>query len=223
MRQRRRFVLLGAFTTLVAGCTSSGRDFTRPQTSALVLGQTTIDDAITSFGEPTQRLEEAADPALTDSFDERQPRPAPLRRASLKGEFERLLYSFSHTKMVMLSDQAVARIRQLDLTFWKGKLVAYNYSSSFAEDSTNFDEAKVAAFVRNRTTTTDVLNQLGTPGGQAVYPYVARQGTRAYFYQYAMAGPRKGQVTLKHLELLFTPVDRLEQVYLVTDIKDGSA
>ncbi len=186
------------------------------------MGETTPADAVASFGEPTERREEAADPGLTDNYDERQPRPPALRRAALKGEFERLLYSFSRATMVMLPNQATARIRQLDLAFWKGKLVAYQFSSSFAEDATDFDESKVGSFKRGHTTTTDVLNQLGTPGGQAVYPYVARQGTRAYFYQFAMAGPRKGQVTLKHLELLFTPADHLDQVYLVTDIKDGS-
>ncbi len=187
-----------------------------------MLGQSTPADAVASFGEPSDRREEAADPELPDTFEERQPRPPGLRRAALKGEFERLLYSFSRARMVMRPDQATARIRQLDLAFWKGKLVAYQFSSSFLEDETDFDESKVASFARGRTTTTDVLNQLGRPGGQAIYPYVARQGTRAYFYQFAMTGPRKGQVTLKHLELLFNGADRLDQVYLVTDISEGN-
>ena len=188
----------------------------------LVLGETTPDDAIASFGEPSERREEAADPELTDNFDQRLPRPALLRRAALKGELERLLYSFSEARMVMLADQATARIRQLDLAFWKGRLVAYQFSSSFTKDATDFDESKVATFKHGHTTATEVLNQLGRPGGQAIYPYVARQGTRAYYYQFAMVGPRKGQVTLKHLELLFNAVDHLEQVYLVTDVKEGS-
>lgn len=188
----------------------------------LVLGETTTANTIAAFGEPAERRQEPADSRLSDNFDSLRPRPPLLHHATLKGDFEWLRYSFSRATLVMLPDQATARIRLLDLAFWKDKLVFYQYSSSFAEDPTDFDEDKVKSFVRGRTTAGDVLNALGTPGGQAIYPYVARQGTRAYYYQYAKVGPRKGQVTLKHLELLFNGYERLEQVYLVTDIKEGS-
>ncbi len=223
MQQRRRFVLAGAAASLLTGCSSSGRDFAPPHNGALVLGETSPSSAIAAFGEPEIRRQEPCDPSLSDSLDSLQPRPQPLRRAALKGEFERLIYSFTQAKLVVLADQATARIRLLDLAFWKDKLVYYHYSSSFAQDATDFDEAKVKALGRGRTSTTDVLNQLGRPGGQAIYPFVARAGTRAYVYQFATAGPRKGQVTLKHLELLFNAGDRLEQVYLVTEFKEGAA
>ncbi len=188
----------------------------------LLLGETTLADTISAFGEPAERRQEPADSKLNDNFDALQPRPPTLHHANLTGEFDWLRYSFSRATLVMLPNQATARIRLLDVAFWKDKLVFYQYSSSFTEDATDFDEEKVKAFVHGRTTAGDVLNALGTPGGQAVYPYIARQGTRAYFYQYARVGPHKGQVTLKHLELLFNGYDRLEQVYLVTEIKDGT-
>ena len=223
MKPRRRSLFVGAFASVLAGCSSSGRDFARPQSSALVLGQTTPAEALAAFGDPTKRRQEPCDPNLSDSFDSLEPRPAALHRAALKGDFDRLIYSFTQATLVVLPDEATARIRLLDLAFWNGKLVYYQFSSSFRQDATDFDESKVRLFARGRTTASDVLNQLGTPGGQAIYPYVARQNTRAYFYQYATVGPRKGQVTLKHLELLFNGADRLEQSYLVADIKDGQA
>ncbi|HZP99823.1 MAG TPA: hypothetical protein VFB13_09815 [Reyranella sp.] len=206
---------------MVAGCSSSGRDFARPQSGSLILGGTSPADAVAAFGEPARQRQEPCDPNFGDNFDSLQPRPAALRRAALKGELERLTYSFTRATLVVLPDQATARIRLLDLAFWKDKLVYYHYSSSFQQDATDFDEAKARKFVRGRTTTSDVLNQLGTPGGQAIYPYIAHPNMRAYFYQYATVGPRKGQVTLKHLELLFNANDRLEQSYLVSEIKDG--
>lgn len=187
-----------------------------------MLGQTTPAEAIAAFGEPVERRQEAADPVVSDNYDTLKPRPAALRHADLKGEFEWLRYSFTRATMVVLSDEATAHIRLLDLAFWKGRLVYYHFSSSFEQDNTDFDESKVKGLVRGRSSAGDVLNLLGTPGGQALYPYVARQGTRAYYYQYATVGPRKGQVTLKHLELLFNAVDHLEQVYLVTEIKEGA-
>lgn len=187
-----------------------------------MLGTTTPAEIVAVFGEPAERFEESGNVAILDAFDALKPRPDGLKRASVKGVIERLRYSFTRATMVSLGDQATARIRLLDLAFWNGKLVAYNFSSSFNEDSTNFDEAKVQALARGRTSVGDVLNAFGTPGGQGIYPTVARPGTRQYTWQYASAGPRRGQTTLKRLELLFGPTDRLEQVYLVTEIRNGT-
>ena len=206
----------------VTGCSSEGRDFARPPIGILALGVTAPADVLATYGEPSERFEERADVAVVDSFDQLKPRPDGLRRAQVKGTVDRLRYSFTRATMVAMSDQATARIRLLDLSFWNGKLVAYNFSSSFGEDSTDFDEARVQGFTRGRTTVGEVLNSLGTPGGQAIYPAIARQGTRQYIWQFVSAGPRRGQTTLKRLELLFGPTDRLEQLYLVTEIKDGT-
>jgi len=211
-----------ACAVLAGGCSSDGRDFARPPQGALVLGTTTPAEIVAVFGEPAERFEESGNVAILDAFDALKPRPDGLKRASVKGVIERLRYSFTRATMVSLGDQATARIRLLDLAFWNGKLVAYNFSSSFNEDSTNFDEAKVQALARGRTSVGDVLNAFGTPGGQGIYPTVARPGTRQYTWQYASAGPRRGQTTLKRLELLFGPTDRLEQVYLVTEISNGT-
>lgn len=206
----------------VTGCSTEGRDFSRPPSGVLALGVTTQAEMLATYGEPAERFEERSDVAVLDSFDQLKPRPDGLRRALVKGNVERLRYSFSRATLVAMSDQATARIRLLDLSFWNGKLVAYNFSSSFNEDSTDFDEARVQGLVRGRTTVGEVLNGFGTPGGQAIYPAVARQGTRQYIWQFVSAGPRRGQTTLKRLELLFGSTDRLEQIYLVTDIKDGA-
>lgn len=211
-----------AFALLAGGCSSEGRDFARPPQGALLLGTTTPAEIVDAFGEPGERFEEPGNVTTLDAFDALKPRPDGLKRALVKGSIERLRYSFTRAAMVSLGDQAVARIRLLDLAFWNGKLVAYNFSSSFNKDSTDFDEARVQALARGRTSVGDVLNAFGTPGGQGIYPAVARPGTRQYTWQYASAGPRRGQITLKRLELLFGPGDRLEQVYLVTEIKDGT-
>lgn len=211
-----------AFVVPAGGCSSEGRDFARPPQGVLLLGTTTPSEIVAVFGEPAERFEEPGDVATLDAFDALKPRPDGLRRAAAKGNIERLRYSFTRAAMVSLGDRATARIRLLDLAFWNGKLVAYNFSSSFNEDSTDFDEAKVQALSRGRTSVGDVLNLFGTPGGQGIYPTVARSGTRQYTWQFASAGPRRGQTTLKRLELLFGPTDRLEQVYLVTEIRDGA-
>lgn len=226
MRPRRRslFKSLPAIALALFGgaCSTSGRDFAKPDTNTLVLGVTTPADVLATYGEPFERSSEPGDVAMIDAFESLQPRPPGLKKAMVKGEIARLRYSFTHAALVSLGDGATARIRLLDVSFWNGKLIAYNFSSSFDRDATDFDDKKVSALVRGRTTVSDVLNEFGAPGGQAIYPSVARQGTRQYAWQYAVAGPRRGQITLKRLELLFGPTDRLDQVYLVTEIRDGT-
>lgn len=211
-----------AVALLLGACSSSGRDFVPPHNGTLVLGVTTLDDAVAAFGEPLERLSEPGDVAVIDVFETIRPRPPGLKKALVKGEIDRLRYSFTRATLVTLGGQATAHIRLLDLSFWNGRLIYYHFSSSFGEDATDFDEKKVAALVRGRTTASDVLNEFGTPGGQGIYPSVARPRTLQYVYQYASAGPGRSQVTLKRLELLFGPTERLDQIYLVTESKEGS-
>jgi hypothetical protein len=212
------FTIAAAF--LAAACTSTGRNFDRGST-ALVLGQTTLAEATAAFGEPTERWTESANVETITVFDELKPRPASLKRAAVPGDFEQLRYAYTHATMIVLSDRTIGRLRMLKLSFWNDKLVHYHFLSSFPEDATNFDEKRVTSLTRGRTTRTDVLNHFGPPGGEGIYPHVARRGTRQYVYEYVIVGPKRGQRTLKHLELLFNAADRLEEVYLVTEERSG--
>ena len=133
-------------------------DLLRPY--PLLLGVTTPAEIVAAFGEPAERHEEPGNITTIDNFEALKPRPDGLRRATVKGSIERLRYAFTRATMVSLGNQATARIRLLDLSFWNGKLVAYNFSSSFNEDATDFDEAKVGALPRGRTSAGDVLNLL---------------------------------------------------------------
>jgi hypothetical protein len=206
-----------AVALLLTACSSTGRNFQRPSVNLLTLGQTTVADAIAAFGEPTERHVDPGDAETPTYFDRVKPRPAALRRAKVQGDIEHLRYTYTHATMTMLSDQAVARIRLLELAFWKDRLIYYHFSSSFPEDSTDFDDARAVSLVKGRTNRTDVLNLFGPPGGEGIYPQVARRGTRLYLYQYAIVGPEPGQLTLKRLELLFNAAERLEEIYLTSE------
>lgn len=209
-----------AVALLAAACSSTGRNFDRPSNRLLVLGQTTTAEAVAALGEPTERRADPGNTAIVTYFDEVKPRPAALRRARVAGDIENLRYSYTYATMTAVADHAVARIRLLELAFWKDRLIYYHFSSSFPEDSTDFDDSRVASLARGRTTRTDVLNQFGPPGGEAVYPQVAQPGTRLYVYQYAIVGPQPGQLTLKRLELLFDGAERLQEIFLSSE-KNG--
>ncbi|UYN96229.1 MAG: hypothetical protein KIT25_04585 [Enhydrobacter sp.] len=205
-----------AVALLVTACSATGRNFERPSSAQLALGKTTVAEAISAFGEPAARRVDAGNTDIVTYFDEIKPRPAALRRAVVRGDIVHLRYTHSYATMAP-AGRASARFRLLELAFWNDRLIYYLYSSSFAEDATDFDESRVPALVRGRTTRTDVLNQLGPPGGQAVYPHIARHGGRLYLYQYAIVEPQSGRLAVKHLQLLFNAADRLEEVYLATE------
>jgi hypothetical protein len=210
-----------AAALFATACSSTGRNFHRPSNQLLVLGQTTAADAVAALGEPSERRIDPGNAEIVTYFDEVKPRPASLRRAKVAGDIENLRYSYTYATMTAVADHAVARLRLLELAFWKDRLIYYHFSSSFPEDSTDFDDSHVSSLVRGRTTRTDVLNRFGPPGGEAVYPQVAQPGMRLYIYQYAIVGPERGQLTLKRLELLFNGTERLQEIFLTSEKRNG--
>ena len=56
-------------------------------------------------------------------------------------------------------------------------LVAQEFVSSFQADATEYDESKVGAIVKGRTTRAEVLALLGRPNGEAIYPVIKTGAT----------------------------------------------
>jgi hypothetical protein len=68
--------------------------------------------------------------------------------------------------------------------FYDKLLVGSEYTSSKAEDSTDFDDSRVAAIVKGKTTRAEVLKLFGKPGGVYVYPMIKTPGADASVYAY---------------------------------------
>ena len=210
---------LAVVLALLAGaCASAGRNFERPDPSSLVLGSMTKSEAIARFGTPAGQTSISSGSGATNSSQDRL--PPGLRRAEVPGLVESIRYTYAHAAFE--GSGAISRVRLLSLSFWNDRLVRYNFSSSFENDGTNFDENKVSSFVRGQTTRAQVESALGHPGGESVYPLVAKQGTRALTYEYVIVGPKRGQATLKSVSLLFDSSDRLLETYVFSEIRDGA-
>ncbi len=218
-RAAARFAAI-AVMLMTGACASSGKDFQRPDPNSLVLGQTTLSEVLTKFGPPLSQTTSSSDTSTGTPSRSQENRPAGLRRASVPGQIESLRYQYAHAALE--GGGAIARVRQFTLAFWNGRLVQYNYSSSFENDSTNFDPAKVSSFTRGQTTKAQALSALGQPGGQAIYPAVAKEGTSELMYQYVVTGPRQAETTIKNLELLFDASDRLQEVLLLNEVRSGT-
>lgn len=71
--------------------------------------------------------------------------------------------------------------------FYQSKLVGHNFISSWAIDSTDFDESKVSEIKEGHTTIQEVIELLGAPGGEHIYPLVENADEIAKVYVYTQA------------------------------------
>jgi hypothetical protein len=129
----------------------------------LKLNQTTESDIIDTLGQPhsiTTRLEN-------------------------EKTVKNLIYTYSSTLSV--GDIAgVPGTKSQAFAFFDGKLVGYNYLSSQAVDSMNFNSELVKNFKEGVTTRSDVISALGLPNGRSVYPILEDPDDDAIRYLYTI-------------------------------------
>lgn len=143
---------------LLAGC-AGGRDFVRPQGDSLRLGTTTYQEVLHKFGEP-----------LRIGFSIHN-------GATIK--------TTSYSNAVATPYGSTVPERASGFYFLDNVLVGYDYSSSFAEDTTDFDEAKVGQIKEGETSRERVLELFGKPGGGCIYPVISRKDDTALVYLFS--------------------------------------
>src|SRR5258708_39910558 len=93
--------------------------------------------------------------------------------------------------------------RTMALEFWNDRLFYYSLASSFAVESTNFDETQVSKIEKGKTSQRDVRDMLGDPSGRAIYPEIQLMNGEKYVYSYSVVQPREYKAERKRLEILF--------------------
>lgn len=181
MKNLKSFV----FWVVILLLTACGRDFVRPQAGEIVLGKTTKSELLTTLGEP-----EKAKSVKVNSLP-----------------MENIYYQFKHGAAFI---GQVHRQRALTYTLHNDIVVAYVFLSTFDDDSTNFDEEKVKYIQAGITTKQDVIQLMGPPSGEAIYPVVSNRSLHAFQYAYQQSrhiigGARTN--TKRTLRLMFDPKD----------------
>lgn len=180
MRPRLALVLAGL--VLLAAACSTETGLKRPEPGTLQLGKTTEADIRSRFGEPRG--------AATRLINDR-----PLKTLS---------YSYAESP----ADVQVVPVRVMVFMLAEDVLVGYQYLSSFAADATDFDEARVGRIQRGQTTARQLVDLIGTPGGEYIHPLAKVKGGRAYVYGYSRtenAGSGKLTTSTKTLVVNFDP------------------
>lgn len=138
-----------------------GTPFVRPAPEVIELGKTTYAQVVERFGKPSDETRSRKD-------------DQPLRAIN-----------YTHA-----SDAEAAKvpntlgIRQIVFVFADDIVVAEGFVSSFASDSTDFDDRRVGEIVKGKTRCDDVVAMLGRPSMRAIYPVVDNRGESAIGYEF---------------------------------------
>jgi hypothetical protein len=100
----------------------------------------------------------------------------------------------------------VVPVRAMTYTFHEGRLVGFDYSSSFVVDETAFDESVAKKIKRGETTRAEVLALAGRPTGQFIYPSLQAPtpGRRAYVYGYSRSERLPSDLTIETTNKVLT-------------------
>jgi hypothetical protein len=190
----RRSVRVGILAAAVlAGAGLLGADFSRPDPATFGLGKTTEQEIRQRFGEPHARA------------------------SAQVGDKQVVILRYAHAE----AGSALIPTRALVYLFHEGRLVGFDYSSSFAADQTVFDESSATRIKRGETTRAEVVGLVGTPTGQFIYPspYAATPGRHAVIYSYSRSEriPAGGTLesTNKVLAVVFDERDVVIETSLV--------
>jgi outer membrane protein assembly factor BamE (lipoprotein component of BamABCDE complex) len=174
----KNHVLLSLMTTtsvVLCGCAVSTRNsLVRPSEGELIVGESSRADVIRRLGKPGSVARTISDGRQLDfaTYDQSGGRAA---------------------------RPGVVPVRCIKFTFFNDKLVSQMFTSSFKEDSTDFDETKVASISKGQSKIDDVIALLGRPSGERVYPIIKGVEDRDYLYIYVET---KGARSIKDMKTL---------------------
>ena len=152
--------LLAVFSLfLLSGC--AGREFTRPELATLRNGETTRAQVTERFGKPF------AEGTLVRNDE-------PVRSAN---------YVFAASGGKAARD-GIVPARAMAFYFYNDVLVGHEFISSWADDSTDFDETERKQIFAGKTTQAELMQWLGKPGGYWIYPMIKSKSGQAAVYAY---------------------------------------
>jgi hypothetical protein len=178
---------------VLAGACLLGADFSRPDPASFTLGQTTEQEVRARFGKPSGQVNARVGDKLVTT----------------------LRYAYAEARSVAVP------VRIMAYAFHEGRLVGFDYMSSFAADQTVFDELAAKRIRRGISTRAEVLDLMGKPSGQFIYPssYAGLPGHHADVYSHSRSEKLPSGVTLetttKVLTVVFDEHDVVAETHLV--------
>lgn len=159
MYKRFGIVAFVSCAFILGGC--AGKDFVRPDTAAFKMGQTTRSQVVLQLGQPRRE----GDVLKNDK------------------NMKSMTYGYAATAGEPL-ENGVIPARAMNYFFLDGTLVGQEFASSFKSDNSNFDDSKIGAIVKGKTTRSEVIQILGRPSGSYIPPMIKATSGEAFGYIY---------------------------------------
>lgn len=130
-----------------------------------------------------------------DEIESAYPYGSQTGTMSKNGETVQIVtYTQTSVRKSLAVAKKITPARAISFYFLDDKLVGYEFVSSFKEDHTDFDDAKVSEIKQGQTTIGGVEELLGKACGQHIHPLVSGDVERALVYAYTQV---KGSFKLK--------------------------
>jgi hypothetical protein len=144
---------------LVISC--AGSNFIRPESESLSLKQTTKQDITNKFGKPYQKGTKLTNEKTVDF----------------------VTYAYSSVGSTPVY-KGITPARAMTFYFLNDLLVGYDFTSTFKEDHSDFDESKLNSIKKGETSLEDVISALGEPKGKYIFPLIEDAESEAIVYKY---------------------------------------
>jgi hypothetical protein len=189
-----KFSALILTAAIMSGC--AGTNFVRPSSDDLVVGKSTYSEVVEKLGKPYQTGEQL--------FNDKKVKNVVYVYAAAGGE---------------PAESGVTPARANSYYFERDLLVGTEFTSSFKEDSTNFDDSKIEYIKKGETTRSQVMLTFGRPSVIFIPPMVEKTSGEAIGYLYSHV---KGNVYTgmkqyrKALLITFSEDDKVDKVSYTT-------
>lgn len=154
-----KIVIISVVFSLLTGC--AGRDFVRPGSETFKLGQTRHDEIVQKMGTPVKTGDVLK--------NEKNVKAITYVYAATGGE---------------PAEEGVIPARALSYYFHSDILVGQEFLSSFKSDSSNFDDTKIAAISKGKTTRAEINQLFGQPTSSFIFPMIDQTTADAVGYSY---------------------------------------
>lgn len=183
--------LIACCAVVVAGCaTTDGTSFDLRQARQFMPGKASRAEVLAKLGPSSSSR---VSTMKKDLAEKELPSPVILDQIS---------YYFSDRNAQAIYAGATPS-RSANFYFSGGQLLASYVRSSFAGQSTDFDESAAARLIKGQTTQADVLSILGEPGGRSIYPAAKQPGGSSWNYDVACYDKGIGKTHKKSLWIFF--------------------
>ena len=197
MNSIKSFLVSVSVAALFSGC--AGTDFQRPDPSSFHLGKSTTSDLIGVMG-PASRTGKVLKNGLAIS---------------------QLTYVYATKIGADPLYPGVTPARVMVFSTFNDTLVGEQFISSFKVDATDYDDTKIGAIIKGKTTRAEVVSALGPPSGEAIYPAVNGKGGAAIIYAYSQV--KGGAFNLKfYSKVLTVSLNASDVVSDIDYVENGS-